>query len=297
VRENMECRLCPRECGADRKVEFGFCGAGEKIKIARAELHYGEEPCISGKNGSGTIFFSHCTMKCVFCQNYDISTENKGYEISVDKLSEIMIDLQNKNANNINFVTPTHYVYDIIKAIEKARSKGLKIPIVYNTGGYEKVDTLKLLDGYVDIYLPDIKYYNDKYAVKYSLAKNYFEYASKAVEEMYRQVGKNIFDENGMMKKGVIVRHLLLPHRIFEAKKILDYLYYKYNDNIYISIMSQYTPYGKASEYPELSNPIKAEYYNAVVNYAEFLGIENAFIQYSKSCGEEYIPEFYDKES
>ncbi|MCH5186097.1 MAG: radical SAM protein [Oscillospiraceae bacterium] len=291
----MECTLCPRMCGVDRTKRKGYCGADNKIKIARAALHYWEEPCISGEKGSGAVFFSNCTMKCVFCQNYEISAKHKGFETTVNELSDIILSLQDKGAENINFVTPTHYVYDIINALDIAKRDGLKIPVVYNTSGYERAETIKMLDGYVDIYLPDMKYYSDKYAVRYSNAKDYFKYASAATDEMVGQVGKPVFNEKGIMQKGVMVRHLLLPHRLFEAKKIIDYLYTKYHNDIYISIMSQYTPFGQISDFPELSEKIAPEYYAALVDYAEYIGVENAFIQNADSVGEEYIPDFYDK--
>ena len=290
----MKCMLCPHMCGAERDKQTGWCGAGNKIKIARAALHYWEEPCISGKNGSGAVFFSHCTMKCIFCQNYSISSDNTGVEITNEELTDFFLRLQSQGAENINLVTPTHYLHDIIKSLDAAKAKGLTIPIVYNTGGYERVETIKMLKGYIDVYLPDMKYYSDKYSVRYSNAKDYFKYASGAIEEMFAQTGRPVFDERGIMQKGVIVRHMLLPHRLFEAKKIVDYLYTKYGDDIFISLMSQYTPFGNISNYPELSEKIKPEYYQSLIDYAEYLGITNAFIQDTQSGNERYIPDFYD---
>lgn len=235
-----ECRLCPRDCGANRlNGKRGFCGAGDKIRVARAALHYWEEPCISGNIGSGTVFFSHCTLKCVFCQNYNISQCEWGKEITIERLAEIIIELQEKGALNINLVTPTHYVAQIIEAIKIAKSNGLKLPIIYNSSGYEKVETIKLLKGYIDVYLPDMKYFDTKYSSKYSKAKDYFKYAREAIDEMVNQVGEVKFDENGIVQRGVIIRHLMLPGLLFDSKKIIDYIYNTYGDKVYISIMNQ----------------------------------------------------------
>ncbi len=287
------CRLCPRNCNVNRENgELGFCGAEKRVKIARCDLHFWEEPCISGKNGSGTVFFSGCNMKCVFCQNYPISTLNKGYYVTIEKLSRIFLDLQKRGANNINLVTPTHYVPQIISALTLAKQNGLSIPIVYNSGGYEKVETLKILEGYIDIYLPDMKYCSDKYAVEYSSASNYFEMAKKAISEMFRQVGSPAFDENGIMKKGVIVRHLMLPGLLFDSKKMIDYLYDTYQDDIYLSLMSQYTPPENRCITPKLNRKLNPKHYEAMVRYCREKGIVNAFVQDISSAGEEYIPEF-----
>ncbi|MBV1821389.1 radical SAM protein, partial [Bacteroidales bacterium MSK.15.36] len=231
-----QCRLCPRECNVNRlKGEVGYCGASEKLMVSRAALHFWEEPCVSGENGSGTVFFSNCNLKCVFCQNHCISQENLGIEISIERLSEIFLELEENGANNINLVTPTHYVPQIIEALKLSKASGLNIPILYNSNGYDSLDTLKALDGYIDVYLPDLKYYNSKYSLKYSMAKDYFEKASIAIEEMYRQVGKPVFDENGIIKKGVIIRHLMLPGLLFDSKKILDYIHKTFGNNVYIS--------------------------------------------------------------
>lgn len=287
-----KCELCPRMCGINRYETLGFCGASDKVKIARASLHMWEEPCISGENGSGTIFFSHCNLKCIYCQNYDISTENYGKEITIERLSEIMIELQEKGANNINLVTPTHYVPQIIEAIKVARKSGLNIPIVYNTSGYERKETIKLLDGYIDIYLTDMKYYDDEYAIEYSKAKDYFQYAKEALEEMYNQVGSPIFNKKGIMKKGIIVRHLILPGLVNDSKNIIDYLYKTYKDDIFISIMNQYTPLDNVKNHETLNRTITKEEYDEVVNYAIDLGIENAFIQEGETQKESFIPSF-----
>ncbi len=289
------CTLCPRNCGVNReKDQLGFCGLDNKIKIARADLHFWEEPCISGKNGSGTVFFSGCNMKCVFCQNYDISTLNKGYNITCEELADVFVKLQNKGANNINLVTPTHYVYDIIKALDIAKIKGLKIPVVYNSGGYEKADTIKMLKGYVDIYIPDMKYFSDKYSLEFSSAKNYFNIAKDALNEMYNQVGAPVFDEYGIMKKGVIVRHLMLPGLLFDSKKIIDYLYDTYKDDIYISIMSQYTPTGNVCNVKKLNRNLNPKHYETMIDYCEYKGVKNAYIQGIESADKEFIPEFFN---
>lgn len=288
-----KCELCPRNCIVNRlKGEIGFCGATDKLKIARAALHMWEEPCISGENGSGTIFFSFCNLKCVYCQNYNISTKNHGKEITINRLSEIMLELQEKGANNINLVTPTHYVPQIIEAIKIAKNNNLGIPIVYNTSGYEKKETIKLLNGYIDIYLTDLKYYSDEYSCKYSKAKNYFKYAKESLEEMYRQIGNPKFNENGIMNKGIIVRHLVLPNLVDDSKQILDYLFNTYHNNIYISIMNQYTPLEHVKKYNELNRMITNEEYEKVIQYAIKLGIENAFIQEGETQKESFIPDF-----
>lgn len=290
------CGICPRNCRINRSIgETGFCKSDDKIKIARADLHFWEEPCISGKNGSGTVFFSHCNMKCVFCQNYKISTENQGKIINENELADIFLELQEKGANNINLVTPTHYVPQIIRALITAKASGLCIPILYNTSGYENKDTIKMLDGYIDIYLPDFKYFDNKYAKKYSMAPDYFEKASLALSEMVKQVGECEFDQNGIIKKGVIVRHLMLPGLLFDSKKVIDFLYKTYKDKIYISIMSQYTPLDTVPDkFPELKRNLPKGHYDALVNYAAELGIINAYIQEGESAKESFIPEFYN---
>ena len=288
-----ECTLCPRNCKVNReKGELGFCGAGSSVKIARASLHYWEEPCISGKDGSGTVFFSCCNMKCVYCQNYGISTENRGKIVTDEELAEVFLSLQEKGANNINLVTPTHFAFQIMKALDIAKSKGLNLPVVYNCGGYESVETIKMLSGYVDIYMPDMKYFSDKYAVKYSAAPGYFDIAKAAIDEMYRQVGEPAFDKDGIMQKGVIVRHMMLPGLLFDTKKIIDYLYNTYEDDIYISLMSQYTPMPNVKNMPELDRKIIEKQYEAMVEYAAGIGVKNAFVQEGSSANESFIPEF-----
>lgn len=288
------CRLCPRACGVDRTAgKTGFCGADSKIKIARAALHFWEEPPISGTAGSGAVFFSHCTMKCVFCQNYGISTQNHGYEVTPGELADIFLDLQSQGALNINLVTPTHYAPQIITALDAAKARGFALPVVYNSGGYESVEAIKLLKGYVDIYLPDFKYYSDKYSVRYSNAPGYFAAASAALAEMYAQVGKPRLDENGIMRRGVIVRHMLLPGLLFDSKKVIDYLYRTYGNDIYISIMNQYTPMPQVSAYPEINKRVPQKYYDTLVNYAYDLGVRRAFTQSGEAVGESFIPDFF----
>ena len=289
-KEFNECRLCPRNCLVNRnKEEIGFCLSKNKLKIAKADLHMWEEPCITGKKGSGTIFFSGCNLRCIFCQNYYISEMNNGVEIDVDRFSQICLDLQSKGATNINLVTPTHFVPLIIDGIKLARKKGLKVPIIYNSSGYETVDTIKLLNGIVDVYLPDFKYYSDELAVKYSGCKDYFKNASLALDEMVRQKGKCLFDEFSNIISGVIVRHLVIPSRIEDSKKILKYLHQNYGDKIFLSIMNQYTPV-KKFKYPELNKTVSNHEYDEIIDYAWNIGIRNAFIQEGRTQSESFIP-------
>lgn len=288
-----DCILCPRECHADRTAgQVGYCNETDELMVARAALHMWEEPCISGEEGSGTVFFSGCAMGCIYCQNHNIAEGNTGRSMSIERLSEIFLELQDKKANNINLVTPSHYVIHIIAAIILARRKGLKLPIVYNSSAYEKPETIRLLEGYVDIYLPDLKYMDQKPAGRYSNCGDYFTYASKAIMEMVRQVGEATFDERGIMTKGVIVRHLALPGYMEDSKNIIKYLYDTYGNSIYISIMNQYTPMPKAKDYPELDRKITDKEYEALVEYAIDLGIENGFIQEGETAKESFIPEF-----
>ena len=290
---NLECcNICPRNCKVNRNnKEIGFCKASNKIKIAKYSLHYWEEPCISGKSGSGTIFFSGCNLKCIFCQNYELSFNNLGKEISIEEFASICLELQDKKALNINLVTPTIYIPLIKEGLILAKKKGLTIPIVYNSSGYESVDSLKELDGLIDVYLPDFKYYDNDLAIKFSQANNYLEIASLALKEMYRQVGTPKF-KGDIMKKGVIVRHLLLPNHIDDSKKVIKYLYDTYKDGIYISIMNQYTPVRKIDKYKELNNTVTNEEYDKLINYACDLGITNAFIQEGETCKDSFIPDF-----
>ena len=287
------CTLCPRECKVNRlKGETGLCMMTDKIKVARIAPHYFEEPPISGDKGSGAIFFSGCNLKCIFCQNYNISTNNFGKEISENKLASKMINLQKEGVHNINLVTPTHFIPQIKNSIKQAKKMGLSIPIVYNTSSYEKVDSLKMLDGLIDIYLPDLKYHDDMLAMRYSKAPNYFNIAIDAIEEMYRQVGPVVLDENGIMKKGIIVRHLLLPGHIDDSKKILEYLHLIYGNNIFISIMNQYTPLEQVKNIDELNKTVTEDEYNELIEYAISIGIDNAFVQDGETQKESFIPEF-----
>ncbi len=291
-----KCNLCPRGCNIDRSRRVGVCNSTDKCNIVRAALHHWEEPCISGKNGSGTIFFTGCNLGCVFCQNYEISDGKSKYgmEVSVERLVEIFFELQDKGAHNINFVTPTHYMPHIRSAMVLAREKGFMLPFVYNTSGYENVESIKELDGIVDIYLPDLKYYDNELSKKYSRAEDYFDRTSKAITEMVRQTGKVQFDTDGIIQKGVIVRHMILPAHTRDSKRIIEYLHYTYGNDIYISIMNQYTPVDtfRMKAHSELARAITKREYNKVLDYALELGIENAFIQDGETCKESFIPDF-----
>lgn len=286
------CQLCPRNCSVNRNCgQTGFCQATNKITIAKYYLHKWEEPCITGEMGSGTIFFSYCNLRCLFCQNYKISELNYGKEISVDKFKDICLELQSRGATNINLVTPTHFVPLIIEGIQLARENGLKIPVVYNSSGYENVETLQMLEGTIDIYLPDFKYYSDDVAFKYSKCIDYFKYAAAAIDEMVRQKGECVFDSDGNMLSGVIIRHLLLPEMEEDSKKILKYLYDRYGDKIYFSIMNQYTPVRKC-KYAELNRKVSSAVYDDIIDYAWDIGIRNAFIQEEGTQSESFIPDF-----
>ena len=286
------CTICPHNCKINRTKNPGRCKSTDKIKIALYSIHNFEEPCISGEKGSGTIFFSNCNMNCVFCQNYEISQLGRGKEITIEELANVMIKQQERNVQNINLVTPTSYALHIVEAIKIARKKGLEIPIVYNTNGYESVETLKLLEGYVDIYLPDLKYYYDDLAKKYSKVDNYFEIATKAIQEMYRQVGTPVLDENGVMKKGLMIRHLILPNEVQNSKKVLKWIKENIDSNVYVSIMAQYFPTYKAKEIQEIARKITKEEYEKVENYLYELDLENGYIQELGEHEEEYVPDF-----
>ncbi|MCX7885261.1 MAG: radical SAM protein [Caloramator sp.] len=290
--KTIRCNICPRACNIDRDKEIGYCKTNNNIKIAKAFLHMWEEPCISGTRGSGTVFFTGCNLRCVFCQNHDISQEGKGKEITVDRLCEIFLDLQDKKAHNINLVTPTHYALQIREALIKAKDSGLKIPVIYNSNAYERVETLRLLDGLIDVYLPDIKYYNDKYSIKYSSASGYFEYASRAVIEMYKQVGSPIFDDEGMIKRGLMIRHLMLPGLLFDSKKIVDFVLNNMPDDVYFNIMSQYVPMYNAKVYKEINRKIDRRHYESLIEYAVSKGLKNGYIQDYESSTEKYVPDF-----
>jgi putative pyruvate formate lyase activating enzyme len=263
-----------------------------ELIVARAALHMWEEPCISGEEGSGTVFFSGCSMRCVYCQNHNIAIGKAGKRVSIERLSDIFIELQDKKANNINLVTPSHYVPQIIEAIRIAKDKGLQLPIVYNCSGYEKIDTLRILNGYVDIYLPDLKYMAVEPSLKYSNCTDYFSTAAEAIREMVRQVGEPVFNNRGMLRKGVIVRHLSLPGYLKDSKDIIKFLYKTFGDSIYISIMNQYTPLASVDKFPELNRRITRREYDKLVDYALNLGVENGFIQEGETATESFIPEF-----
>ncbi len=288
---NTVCTLCPRECEVDRSVQVGRCHVGLDVVIARASLHMWEEPCISGENGSGTVFFTGCPLSCVYCQNRSISGGNNGVILSSAELADVFLKLQDMGAHNINLVTPTHFVPQIVTALENAKGRGLSIPIVYNTSGYERVPTLKYLDGLIDIYLPDCKYFSPNISAKYSVAPDYFECTALALEEMYRQVGPPQFDRE-LMSRGMIVRHMILPGCVDDSKAVLRYLYETYGDNIYISIMNQYTPLENVVGYPEINRRVTEAEYDSVVDYAVDLGITRAFVQEDEAAVESFIPDF-----
>ena len=288
-----KCELCPRKCNANRiSGKSGFCGGGKEVKIARAALHFWEEPCISGEEGSGTVFFSGCTMRCIFCQNREISRGEAGKNVSVERLAEIFLELQKKGANNINLVTPMHYAPQITSALDIARKNGLSLPIVWNTGGWELPESIEAVKDYADIWLSDFKYFDNSLAENFSDAKFYFENASASLKKMVEQTGEAIFDDDGMMKKGVIVRHLVLPGHTDDSKKILSWLWENFGDKIWISIMNQYTPFCTDEKYPELFRKVTEEEYNEVIDFAVELGIENAFAQEGEAASESFIPPF-----
>ncbi|MCI6254687.1 radical SAM protein [Eubacterium coprostanoligenes] len=284
----MICNACPRGCNVDREVSLGYCKSPEKFKLARASLHYWEEPCISGKNGSGAIFFSGCNLGCVFCQNYEISHGCKGVEVSDDDLVRIMKRLVDEGANNINFVNPTHYSLQLLRVLEKYKPP---VPIVYNTSGYDSVETLKMLDGAVDIYLPDFKYIRPEKALKYSKAEDYPQVAEEALAEMKRQVGDDVFDENGIMQRGMIIRHLVLPSNTNSSISALDYLAENFGDT-YISVMAQYVPCGDLTEYKEINRPLTQREYDKVVNHIFDLGLQKIFVQELEAASDKFIPDF-----
>lgn len=288
-----KCDICPRMCKVNREIgQMGFCKCDDKIKVALVSTHYYEEPCISGDNGSGTIFFSNCNLNCIYCQNYDISQENKGQEITTNRLAEIFIEQQERGVNNINLVTPTMYVYQIIDAIKIAKNNGLNIPIVYNTNSYENVETIKMLDGLIDIYLPDLKYYSDSLAVKYSNAPNYFKNATNAIKEMCKQVGNSIFNNKGIMQKGMIIRHLILPNHLQNTKNILKWIKDNMPKEIYVSVMAQYFPTYKAKKSELLNRKLNKKEYNEIENFLYTLNIKNGYIQELGNHEEEYVPNF-----
>lgn len=285
-----KCAICPHNCGINRlNNQIGRCKSKDTVKVALYSIHNFEEPCISGKKGSGTVFFSNCNMNCVFCQNYEISQHGKGKEISIEELADIFIKQQEKNVENINLVTPTSYVPQIIEAIKIARGNGLKLPIVYNTNGYEKVETLKMLDGFVDIYLPDFKYSDNELGKRLSKVDNYFEIATEALKEMYRQTGKAVFNDEGIMQRGMIIRHLVLPNHILNSRRVLKWINENMHD-VYVSVMAQYFPTYKAKEIDDINRKLTKEEYEQIENYLYRLDLENGYIQELGEHEEEYVP-------
>ena len=291
---NLEkCQICPHKCNINRlDGKYGFCRSGEKVKIALYSTHNFEEPCISGTKGSGTVFFSNCTMRCIYCQNYEISQLGKGREITIEELADIFIKQQEKNIENINLVTPTSYVPQIIEAIKIAKEKGLKIPIVYNTNGYENVETLKLLEGYIDVYLPDLKYYYNELGKRYSKVDKYFDIAVDAIKEMYRQVGAPKLNEEGIIQKGLMVRHLVLPGEVDNSKQVLKWIKENLDKDIYVSIMAQYFPTYLAKYVENLNRKLTKEEYKEIENYVYELDIQNGYMQELGEHEEEYVPKW-----
>ncbi|HHY98082.1 MAG TPA: radical SAM protein [Firmicutes bacterium] len=290
---DTKCYLCPRRCGADRSAgEKGFCRAGLSVKVARAAKHHWEEPCISGTRGSGAVFFSHCNLRCVFCQNYDISHQGFGKEIGAKELACIFLRLQADGAHNINLVSPTQYITQVKCALIAAKENGLTIPVVYNSNAYEEPDALASLTDLVDVYLPDLKYYHDEVAIRYSSAPHYFRHATSAILEMARQVGTPILDSDGLIRKGLIVRHLVLPGMVEESKRGLDWIKANLPSGVYISLMSQYVPMYRASEHPEINRKLSKAEYDEVVDYALAIGLDNGYIQEESASDESFIPAF-----
>lgn len=309
---NQICTICPRNCNVNRaNHKLGVCGQTDEIKIARAALHMWEEPCVSGKNGSGTIFFTGCNLRCIFCQNREIATSKVGKIVSLERLEEIFYELKDKGANNINLVTPSHFLMQLVPLLKKVKSDGYKLPIVYNTSSYEKVEALRELEGLVDIYLPDLKYKDVALSEGYSNAKDYFEVALPAIEEMVRQVGQPLFysldkreyltameynercdEEEIIMKRGVIVRHLILPGSTKDSMEVLKEIYNRFGNQVFLSIMNQYTPFAHIVTYPNLNRKVSKREYEKVVSYALSIGIENAFVQGENTAKESFIPDF-----
>lgn len=286
-----KCEICPRKCKVNRYEKKGYCRCDDKVRIALVSKHYFEEPCISGRNGSGTIFFSNCNLNCIFCQNHDISQGGKGIDVTVERLAEIMLEQQERGANNINLVTPTMYVEQIIKAIDIAKDGGLNIPIVYNTNGYEEVETIKKLNGYIDIYLPDFKYFTNELAIKYSKAPNYFEKVTSALLEMQSQFDEYVFDGE-IMKKGMIVRHLVLPNHIQNSKNVLKWIKENLRKDIYVSVMAQYFPTYKAVGDELIGRKLSFSEYRKIEQYFYGLDIKNGYIQDLGKHEEEFVPDF-----
>lgn len=287
-----ECILCPHKCKINRiNGEIGRCKAGAKVKIALADLHFFEEPCISGENGSGTVFFTGCNLSCKFCQNYKISQKMHGKEIEIEELANEFLKLQDRGANNINLVTGVMYIPQIIESIKIAKEKGLKIPIVYNSSGYENPDALRMLDGYIDVYLPDLKYYDDALAKRLSGIDKYYEYATESIKEMYRQVGSPEIDENGLIKKGLIVRHLILPNNMENSKKVLKWIKDEFDTKILVSVMAQYFPTNKAMEFEEINRKLTQEEYDEIEDFVFELNLDG-YMQDLEENEEQYVPNF-----
>lgn len=287
----QNCTLCPRLCHVDRTCKFGICHASDKVEVALVSLHRWEEPCLSGTNGAGTVFFSHCNLRCIFCQNYEISTEGKGYTVSINRLAEIFIEQQKRGAHCLELVTPTHYVSQIIKALAIAKQNGLTIPVAYNTSGYETCETLEALRGYIDIFLPDFKYIWQETAKAYSRAPNYPEVVKAALNKMYEIVGRPVFKQN-LMQRGMIIRHLILPWQYKESMEIVKYIWDNFGDNVYLSLMNQYTPMYKALTHPKLKRKLTTFEYDKVINYAVDLGFTKCYIQEGQTATTKFVPNF-----
>ena len=287
------CRLCPRQCGADRtQGEPGFCRAGALPRVALASLHHWEEPCISGTQGSGTVFFSCCNLACVFCQNHDISQSSKGIDVTVARLAEIFLEQQERGAHNLNLVTPTPYVPQIIEALAIARRSGFSLTVVYNTSAYETVETIEALRGWVDVYLPDLKYHSDGLASRLSHAPDYFPHATEAIQAMINQTGPCVFDTDGLLRSGVLIRHLALPGQGADSRKVLAAMRERFGPDLWFSLMNQYTPQPRMEAFPELQRRLTDEEYDDLIDYALSLGLENGFIQETGAASEQFIPAF-----
>lgn len=286
------CMLCPRRCGVDRRESVGFCGAGALARIALVSLHHWEEPCLTGDNGAGTVFFSYCNLRCCFCQNHEISHGGKGVEVTDERLAELFLEQQQRGAATLDLVTPTHYVPQIIHALDMARTKGFRLPVVYNSGAYETVETIESLRDYVDVFLPDLKYIEAASAKEYSQAEDYFPVASAAIRRMVEIAGSLQFDEDGQLRRGVLVRHLVLPGHRHESMRVLDWLWQTFGDTIQISLMNQYTPMYKAAEHKGMNRRLTTFEYESVVNHAVDLGITNCYVQEGQTASEKFVPTF-----
>lgn len=287
------CRLCPRQCGINRLIgQTGYCGAGKLPRLGLVSLHQWEEPCLSGTRGSGTVFFSHCNLRCLFCQNHTISQSSFGKEISIERLADIFLEQQQRGAHNINLVTPTHYAPQIAEALILAKRNGLSLPVVYNSNAYESETVIELLAGLVDIYLPDLKYVDDRFAASFSDAPSYFSHASSAIKAMIKQVGSAVFDEEGIMTRGVIIRHLALPGMAHDSKAVIRYIYETYGYTVFLSLMNQYTPLHRALKHPTLCHPLTDKEYTDLIDFALSIGIENGFIQEGGAVSESFVPLF-----